>query len=78
MLYLELLNPNPKKMYVAPKRQNAHMYVAVLRIQIRRIHMFLGLLDPDPLVKRIRILYHQAKIVTKTLNHTVLWLRFDL
>jgi hypothetical protein len=24
---------------------------AVLRIRIRRIHMFLSLLDPDPLVK---------------------------
>ncbi len=25
--------------------------VAVLRIRIHRIHMFLGLLDPDPLVR---------------------------
>ncbi len=28
-------------------------YIAVLRIRIRRSHMFLGLLDPDPQVKGI-------------------------
>jgi hypothetical protein len=34
-----------------------HIVVAVLRIRIRRICMFLGLLDPDPY-------YHRAKIVS--------------
>ncbi len=28
-----------------------HLFKPVLRIRIRRIHMFLGLLDPDPLVR---------------------------
>ncbi len=43
---------------------------AVLRIRIR-IHMCLGLPDPDLLV-RIRFLLYQAKIVRKTLIHTAL------
>jgi hypothetical protein len=31
----------------------AVMLLSVLRIWIRRIHMFLGLLDPDPLVREM-------------------------
>jgi hypothetical protein len=45
-----------------------------IRIRIRRIHMFLGLLDPDsdPLVRGMDpagsgSFYHQEKIVRKTL-----------
>jgi hypothetical protein len=29
------------------------LYLSVLRIRIRRIRMFLGLLDPDPLVRGV-------------------------
>ncbi len=56
-------------------------YLSVLRIQIRIhwIHMFLGLLDPDPdpLVRGMDPdldpdPYHYAKIVRKTLISTVL------
>ncbi len=32
------------------KLPDLSIYSAVLRIRIHRIHMFLGLLDPDPLV----------------------------
>ncbi len=32
-----------------------------IRIRIHRIHMFLGLMDPDPLVKGIRILLSLSK-----------------
>ncbi len=46
--------------------------------------MFLGLLDPDALVRgtylagsRPGFFYHQAKIVRKTLIPTVLWLHYD-
>jgi hypothetical protein len=48
----------------------------VLRI---RIHMFLGITDPDPLAEvRIRILpYHQAKKVRKTLIPTVFQLLYN-
>jgi hypothetical protein len=58
----------------------------VLRIQIRRIYLFLGLPDPDPLVRgtdpvlhdfRSRSFQYHAKIVRKTLIPTVLWLRYD-
>jgi hypothetical protein len=43
---------------------------AVLRI---RIHVFLGLLDPDPLVRGMDPdPYHKAKMVRKTLISTVL------
>ncbi len=46
----------------------------VLRIRIRRIHMFLGLLDPDPdpLVRGTDPdpFYHQEKIARKTLIPT--------
>jgi hypothetical protein len=35
--------------YLLPK--NKLISVAVLRIRVRRIHMFLGILDPDPLVR---------------------------
>ncbi len=47
---------------------------SVLRIRIRRIRMFLGPLDPDPLVRGTDpgAFYHQAKIVRKTLVPTVL------
>jgi hypothetical protein len=43
---------------------------AVLRIRIRRIHMFLDLLDPDPLVRevRIRILLSSRKNSKKNLD----------
>ncbi len=44
---------------------------AVLRIRIRRIRVFLGLLDWDG------SFYHQVKIVRKTLIRTVLLLLFD-
>ncbi len=57
---------------------------AVLRIRIRRIHMFSDLPDPDPLVKWSGSIgqwsgsgsgyfCHQAKIVRKTLIPTVSW-----
>ncbi len=57
--------------------QHPDTSLQVLRIRIR---MFLGLPDPDPLVRSwIRILlYHQAKIVRKTLILTILWLFFWL
>jgi hypothetical protein len=46
----------------------------VLRIRIRRIFMFLGLLDPDPLVRGTDPdpFYHQEKIARKTLIPTFL------
>ena len=40
--------------------------------------MFLGLLDPDPLVMRFGSFYHQAKIVRKTLIHSVLQLLYEV
>jgi hypothetical protein len=43
---------------------------SVLRIRIRRIHIFLGLPDPDPLVRcgsGPGSFYHQGKIARKTL-----------
>jgi hypothetical protein len=47
----------------------------VLRIRIHQIHMFLGLPDPDPLVRGMDPdtdpVYHQAKIVRKTFIPTV-------
>jgi hypothetical protein len=50
--------------------------MAVQRIQIR---MFLGLADPDPIVKGTDPdpFYHQAKIERKTLIPTVLLLFYD-
>jgi hypothetical protein len=48
-----------------------------IRIQIRRIRMFLGLLDPDPLVSGLDLdpesgsFHHQVKKVRKTLILTV-------
>jgi hypothetical protein len=49
------------------------IFCIVLRIRIRQ---FLGLLDPDPLVRGTDpgsgSFYHQAKIVNKTLILTVL------
>jgi hypothetical protein len=52
-------------------------FVAVLRIRIRQISMFLGLLDPDPdpLVRGTDpdpSIIKQKKIVSKTLIPTVL------
>ena len=44
------------------------VFVAVLRIRIHFIRMFLGLLDPDPLVIKVRILL----LVRKTLIPIVL------
>jgi hypothetical protein len=32
-------------------RKNSIWFESVLRIRIHRIHVFLGLLDPDPLVR---------------------------
>ncbi len=50
----------------------------VLRIRIRRIRMFLGLLDPDPLVIDTDPDHSIIKkIVSKTLIPTVLWLLVD-
>ncbi len=57
----------------------------MLRIRIRirnhRIYVFLGLLDPDPLIRGMDLdagsFYHWGKIVRKTLISTVLWLLFD-
>ncbi len=48
--------------------------LAVLQIQIRRIHMFLGLLDldPDTLVRDMDRIQHQAKTILKILIPTVL------
>ncbi len=45
------------------------------RIRIHRIHMFLGLPDPDPLVRGMdpSMIYQQAKILIPT----VLWFLFD-
>jgi hypothetical protein len=55
----------------------------MLRIRIRRIRMFLGLLDPDPdpLIRGTYrygsgSFYHHAKIVRKTLIPTVFRLLF--
>ncbi len=47
---------------------------SLLRIRIRRIHMFLGLLDLDPLVRGTDPdpSIHQAKILRKPLIPTVL------
>jgi hypothetical protein len=53
------------------------MFSSVLRIRIRRIHLFLGHPDPDP-ETRIRILLSPSKIVRKTLIPTVLWLPCDV
>ncbi len=59
----------------------------VFRIRFHRIHMFLGLPDPDPLVRGMDpapdsdhsiILLSSRKIVTKTMISTVLWLVYDL
>ncbi len=56
------------------------IFFPVLRIRIRihRIHMFLGLLDPDPLVRgldlRIWILLSSCKNSKKNLIPTILWL----
>jgi len=53
------------------KRGLKIFFLPVLRIRIRRIHMFLGLSDPDPLVRASESgagsgsFYHQAKIVPK-------------
>jgi hypothetical protein len=56
------------------KPKNEFLFVN-LPVPVLRIHMFLGLLDPDPLVKRYGsgsgFFYHQAKIVRKTLIPTV-------
>jgi hypothetical protein len=60
------------------------VFLLVLRIRIRRIRMFLGLLNPDPypLARGIDPGYgsfsHQAKIVRKTLIPTVCDFFFDL
>ena len=58
----------------APEYKN-DVLTAVLRIRIRRVHMFLGLPDPNP-GPLVRDLDpdpdHQAKIVRKTLIPTVL------
>jgi hypothetical protein len=53
-------------------------FQAVFRIRIHRIHMFLGLPDPDPSVRGMDpdpgsgSFYHQAKKVRKTLIPTAL------
>jgi hypothetical protein len=47
------------------------VFVAVLRIRIRRIRKFLGLLDPDPLVK-VTDPDPDSKIARKILFPTVL------
>ncbi len=53
----------------------------MFRIRIHRIHMFLGPMDPDPLVTRCGSgsgsFCHKAKIVRETLISTILWLLFD-
>jgi hypothetical protein len=46
-------------------------YKAVLRIRIRRIHIFLGLPDPDPYGSGS--FYHHVKIVGKTLFPAILY-----
>ncbi len=50
------------------------LYLSVLRIRIRRIRMFLGLLDPDPLVRGVDsdpnlsiIIYYENPIPTRFL-----------
>ncbi len=52
-----------------------------IRIRIHRIHVFLGLLDPDPFVRGMDPYPDPSsfskKIVRKTLIPTVLWLLFD-
>jgi hypothetical protein len=63
--------------YGKPKAALSLLVLSVLRIRIRRIHMFLGLLNPDLLVRDryesgSGSFYHQAKIVRKTLIPTVL------
>ncbi len=67
----------PRHQGRGPPRHGAGMEVTekVLRI---RIHMFLGLPDPDPLVRGMNPdpapdpFYHHAKIVRKTLIPTIL------
>jgi hypothetical protein len=64
-----------------------YILIPVLRIRIRRIRMFLGLLDPgpDPLVRGTDPdpatdpdpSFIKKKLVRKTLIPTVLWLLFD-
>ncbi len=51
----------------------------MLRIRIRRIRTFLGLLDPDPLEAWLRILLSSSKNSKKNLDSygTVLLLLFD-
>jgi hypothetical protein len=74
-------NPIIHQNFIEPA--SPHYYLrAVLRI--RRIRMlFLGLLDPDPLVRRYGSgsgsgsFYHTAKIVRKTLIPTVWRLLYD-
>jgi hypothetical protein len=57
-----------------------HHFIPMFRIQIHRIHMFLGLPDPDPdplfrgMDAGFGSFYHQAKIVRKSLIPTVLCL----
>ncbi len=54
-----------------------------IRIRIHPIHMFLGLPDPDPLIRSMdpdpdpSIILLSSKIVRKTLISTVLWLFLD-
>jgi hypothetical protein len=47
-------------------QHRVHILVAALRIRIRGIYMFLGLLDPVPDPS-----YHQAKIVSLDSNYFV-------
>ncbi len=54
-----------------------HFQCCGIRIRIRRIHMFLGLLDPDPLVRGMDPGQSSSKNSKKNLILTVLWLLFD-
>ncbi len=61
LIRVPIADPDPESRYVIRYNptnyiqiepcRNAPFLAAVLRIRINRIHMFLGLPDPDPLVR---------------------------